>query len=308
MKVRFGGVAAVAATADLGTRGHRVALAHGDAALPQVGEEAVFAVAEVEHDVVAGGMLRIRLADRLVRQSVDDGSHGGVGGREDRPVPAVVGVERLRIAFVAGTGAHDDEIVGEALPGIDGVIVLFQRAAAPVDEPLAVEGQTQARLRPVVEEARFGRLLPGADEEAGDAAVGVEGELSDERRGALLVLRRAQIEPVSLRLAFFLGEQRPLRSELVLDRGADVLQRLDPAECVPHLRRHSVPEGLHAALAEVGRQGAPESHRVLRGHGSADEDYHRRESGDQPAGDRHPGCSTTPQAMRSPASPAGCEV
>ena len=68
--MRLGGVAAVAAATKLGSLLDPLAGLYGNAAAPEKRQKGVLAVAEVEHDMIASGVPRIRLADRLIRQTV----------------------------------------------------------------------------------------------------------------------------------------------------------------------------------------------------------------------------------------------
>src|SRR3546814_10665678 len=90
MQVRFAGVAAVAAAAELVTGGDLLAGLHRNAAPAQVGEHGLLTVAPVEHHVVAGDGVGVAGPDCLVGQSVHRFELDAVGTGEDFLVPEVV--------------------------------------------------------------------------------------------------------------------------------------------------------------------------------------------------------------------------
>src|SRR3546814_17952029 len=117
VQVRFAGVAAVAAAAELVTGGDLLAGLHRNAAPAQVGEHCVLAVAQVEHHVVAGGGFRVSRADRLVLQPVERFEHGPIGRRKDLLDPAAVVRERAAVAAVADAVDCLETVVRERTAG-----------------------------------------------------------------------------------------------------------------------------------------------------------------------------------------------
>lgn len=100
VQMRLRTVPAVAAQADPLPGLQMIACLDPNAPGLHMGHQQVFAVPEVEQDVVAGGMVGVHDADRVVRQAVlglDDGARGrseeafavGVVVRETRSVPGV---------------------------------------------------------------------------------------------------------------------------------------------------------------------------------------------------------------------------
>lgn len=144
MQVRLRGVAAVAAAPDRLPALHPLAGLHGDAVLSEMGEEGELAVPEIEHHVVAGGVGRVGLADRLVRQPVDgDGDRAG-RGRQDWPVPAMIVLGPEALAGMARTVADDDEVEREALAAVGRMVVLLDGPAAPEYLPFPSKGRRSA--------------------------------------------------------------------------------------------------------------------------------------------------------------------
>src|SRR3546814_15557046 len=78
-------------------------------------------------------------------QAVHRVEHDAVGRGEDFLVPAVVVLQRLAVAAMAAATDALDQVVGEALAGRGGVVVLFDVVPAPEHVPLAVERQPQVR-------------------------------------------------------------------------------------------------------------------------------------------------------------------
>ncbi len=135
-----------------------------------------------DHAVAAALAL---LAGAVLADVVAGEDDGAGGGGEDRLAVAVGG--SVALAAVRAAAALDDDVVGEALRAAAVVIVGRTTAAAVDDGPLAGAREVEAGHRHV---GVGGDLDVGdadvlADEEAGEAAIGVEGELvEDEAMGA----------------------------------------------------------------------------------------------------------------------------
>ncbi len=74
----------------------------------------------------------------------------------------------------------DEEIIGEALGRVGGVVIVGDVVAAPEDVPFSVEGKAQIGLGLVIEICRFGGDGLGLDDKATDAAIGVIGPLHED--------------------------------------------------------------------------------------------------------------------------------
>src|SRR5690554_3652808 len=102
--------------------------------------------------MVACGVVSVCAADRVVRQVSDNAGDGSGRRREDRLIPAVIVLQNLGVPAVGDTVAVDEDVNGETLGAVCCVIVLFQRASTPDDEPLSLERQAQRCFGLVVEE------------------------------------------------------------------------------------------------------------------------------------------------------------
>ena len=84
--VGLGCVPRVAAPAEQLPRAHTITDLHRDRAVSEVGDQGVLAVAQVEDDVVAGGMLRVHVAGTLSGSpSTASITRAGAGARIRRP-------------------------------------------------------------------------------------------------------------------------------------------------------------------------------------------------------------------------------
>src|SRR3546814_5088478 len=91
------------------------------------------------------GPTRMALPDCLVGQSVHRFEHDAVGRGEDFLVPAVVVLQRLAVAAMAAATDALDQVVGEALAGRGGVVVLFDVVPAPEHVTSALD-RTRTRM------------------------------------------------------------------------------------------------------------------------------------------------------------------
>ena len=127
---------------------HPIADLDGHAALLEVSQEEVLAVADVDEHVVAGRVGGVAPSGEglAVGDAVDRGHHLARRGRRDplAPCPVVV-VGRARPPVGAAVTPHD-EVVGVALGRGHHVVVGAFGVAAPEDEPLAGEREAQRGL------------------------------------------------------------------------------------------------------------------------------------------------------------------
>src|SRR5690554_1318896 len=131
-------------------------------------QEGVLAVLVIDYHVVAQRWLGDELTGCAVGLAVHRRHHRAGSRRQDGLPEAVVGLVAGAADLATRTVPNDEEIVGETLVGVGGVVVLVDAAATPPYEPLAFEGQPQLGPRLVVE-VGGGRLLRfggGADEHA----------------------------------------------------------------------------------------------------------------------------------------------
>jgi hypothetical protein len=98
VQIWLAGVSGVAGESEHSTRLNVLAGPNPYAPAAQVSEEGELAVVEVEHDVVALGLLPVHGAWSVVAYAVLDRDDAGVRGSEDRPLPRPVSVFRLPAA------------------------------------------------------------------------------------------------------------------------------------------------------------------------------------------------------------------
>ena len=98
--MRLGSVAGVSAPADHLTGPYAVADMDADRAVPQVRDQRILAVPEVEDHMVAGRVLRVHVAGDVVGQPVHGLDDARCSGREHRPAERPVVGQLLAVAFV----------------------------------------------------------------------------------------------------------------------------------------------------------------------------------------------------------------
>ena len=120
-----------------------------DAPPPQVRQQRILAVSEVQDHMVTRRLCRVHHPRRVVGDAVHRLGDHGLRRRDHVPAPSpIVGIVRPRPS-VRPALPPDTEVIRMALVRRDHVVVLHPRVSAPEDPPLPVEGQPDRRLRPV---------------------------------------------------------------------------------------------------------------------------------------------------------------